>query len=123
MRFEELELRHRVNAGSFKLFNQVTREGETLRSVAHGDGAAASVDIDARPSSDVAQHAQHLGDIFGADCCGEYKSLLRFQAVLTPLLRRVWSDEQQSGIHGAPKGARLRAEQGHARVKIHIINT
>src|SRR5260370_23389980 len=60
--------------------------------------------------------------MYGVDGCGDWKGLLRLQSVLPPLLGRVWSDKHQGGVQGAPKGPGLRAEEGHTRVKIHIVN-
>src|SRR5258707_9362860 len=88
-------------------------KGEMFGRVAHGDGAAGSVQIDARCSGDLPQDAEHFGHVLRAGGCGERKGLLRFRAILPPLLRRVWSDKHQCGIQWAPKGSRLRTEEGH----------
>ena len=104
------------------MLDQSSGKGEPLWRVAHGDGAAASVKIDARCSRDVAKDAQDLSHILRADGCREWKGLLRHYGVQPPLLRRVLSDKQRSGIQWAPKGPRLGTKEGHARREIHIID-
>src|SRR5260370_1741649 len=121
--FEQFDFQHDFAAGPFELFDEFTCKGQALRRVAHGDGSAASVKSNVRCSGDVAQHAQNLGGILRADGCGERKDLFGFQAILPPLLRRIWSDKHKRGIQGTPKSPRLRAEESHSRGEIHFVNT
>ena len=104
------------------MIDQFTGQGQPLRRVAHGNGAAASVKIDARGSSDVAKDAQHLGHLLRADGRGEGKGLLGHHGVHPPLLRRVLSHKYRRGIQGAPKGPHLRTKKGHAGIEINIID-
>ena len=104
------------------MLDEFTGKGEALRSVAHGDGAAAGVEVHARCSGDVAEDAQDFGYILRADSCGEGEGLLCHHGVQPPLLRRVWDDRHHSGIQWAPKGSRLRTEENHAGVEIHVID-
>jgi len=46
--FQEFDFEHDFAAGTLELLDEFTGKGEPLRAVAHGDGAAASVDVDAR---------------------------------------------------------------------------
>ena len=104
------------------MIDQFTGQGQPLRRVAHGNGAAASVKIDARRSSDVAKDAQYLGHILRADGRGEGKGLLCHNGVHPPLLLRVWSDKYRSGIQGAPKSPHLRTKKGHGGIEINIVD-
>src|SRR5206468_9608232 len=110
--FQELDFEHDFAAGALELLDEFTGKREPLRRVEHGDGAAASVDIDASSAGDVAQDAQQLGGIFRCNGRGEWKGLFRLQAVLPPLLRRVWGHEDHRGIQGAPKSSGLSAQNG-----------
>ena len=104
------------------MLDEFTGKGEALRSVAHGDRAAASVKIDARCSGDVAEDAQDFGHILRADSCGEGEGLLCHHGVPPPLLRRVWGHKHHRGMQWTPKGSRLRTEEDHAGVEIHVID-
>ena len=119
--FQEFDFEHDFAAGALELLDELTGKREPLRRVAHGDGAAASVDIDASSAGDVAQDTQQLGSVFRRNGRGEWKSLFGLQAVLPPLLRRVGGDKEQGGVQGAPKRSGLSAQKGNGGIKIHII--
>ncbi len=105
-----------------ELLDELAGKGQTFRRVAHGDGAAASVEVNTRSAGDVAQDAQHLGDVLGTHGPGNRKCLFCLHGVLAAFFQRVWSDKHQGGIYGAPKGPGLRTEQSHGSSEIYVVN-
>jgi len=89
---------------ALRLLDEFTGKGEMFGRVAHGDGAAASVQIDARCSGDLAQDAEHFGHVLRAGAARERKGLLRLQAVLRRF-SGVSGAKTSRGIQMAPKGS------------------
>src|SRR5258706_13788408 len=59
----------------FHLPDQLSGNGQTLRRVANGDGAAARVQLDVRGSGHLPENAEHFRHVFRAGGTGECKSL------------------------------------------------
>src|SRR5207245_9440419 len=83
--FKEFDFQHNFSAGAFELRDEFIGKREPLRRVAHGDGAAARVDIDARSTGDVAEDKQQLGDILSVTIGSERICLLRLQTDMPTL--------------------------------------
>ena len=119
--FKELNLQHHLATRFFHLPDQLSGNGQTLRRVANGNGAAARVQLDVGGPGHLPQNAEHLRHVFRAGGAGKRKSLLGFRGILPALLQGVRRDEDESRIHRAPERRRLCAQDRNGREKIHIV--
>ena len=118
--FEQLDFQHQFSARPFDLLNKSAGESQPLRSVAHGDGVATRVEINARGSRDIAQDAYNFRGLLGTDGGRKRKRLLGFQIVLPAFFRIVCCDKHQRGIHRAPEGPGLSCKDGDRVVEVHV---
>ena len=106
----------------FEIVNQCGGDGDCLRRSAHGDGAAAGIEIRSRDSGDFADEAEDFRHLLGGFCCRQGHSAHDRKRVVLAFLRGVFRDEEEVLRERPPERAGLLAEQAKRGGEIEIVD-